>query len=85
MRSVYALIPAALLAGTVLSASADAKPRKVELGAYAQRLYAQHKNVRTNVAHGKFVSFTPKLRPSLIVFGSVIDAAAGSSMIARVP
>ena len=60
MRSVYALIPAALLAGTVLSASADAKPRKVELGAYAQRLYAQHKSVRTNIAHGRTVSFAPK-------------------------
>jgi soluble lytic murein transglycosylase-like protein len=54
MRSVYALIPAALLAGTVLSASADAKSRRVEqLEVHAQRVLAQQKYFKTNIASTK--------------------------------
>jgi soluble lytic murein transglycosylase-like protein len=51
MRTVYALIPAALLAGTVLSASADAKSRRVEqYEVHAHRVLAQSRVVKTNVA-----------------------------------
>lgn len=54
MRTVYALIPAALLAGTVLSASADAKSRRVEqYEVQAHRVLAQSKFVKTNVASMK--------------------------------
>lgn len=51
MRTVYALIPAALLAGTILSASADAKSRRVEqYEVQAHRVLAQGKFIKSNVA-----------------------------------
>lgn len=46
MKSVYALIPAALLAGTVLAAPAEAK-RGEDPGTHAQRLIAQKKHFKT--------------------------------------
>lgn len=45
MRSVYALIPAALLAGTILGAPAEAKVE--DPSAHAQRVSAQKKHFRT--------------------------------------
>ena len=49
MRSVYALIPAALLAGTVASASAEAKTSRVEdAEAHRQSWNAKHKYYKSN-------------------------------------
>ena len=48
MRSVYALIPAALLAGTVLCASHEAKASRVEdADAHTQRWNARHENLKS--------------------------------------
>src|SRR5690349_2788908 len=48
MKSVYALIPAALLAGTVLSAPVEAK-RADDPAVHAERFSAKHKDLKNKL------------------------------------